>query len=75
MFTVLKYEGWLWPFWFVAVLDVIRVYAAANQKRVTALVGLDMSAAFDTIDHDVLLERLDHRFGVRDAALLGFVHT
>ena len=37
-----------------------------------------MSAAFDTTDHDVLLERLDHRFGVRETVtqhLLGFVHT
>ena len=34
------------------------VYAAADDKRATILVGLDMSAAFDAINHDVLLDRL-----------------
>jgi len=29
------------------------VYTAADTKKVTAMVGLDIVAAFDTIDHDV----------------------
>jgi len=32
------------------------VYAAAD-KEATILVGLDISAAFDTINHDVLISR------------------
>jgi len=28
-----------------------------------------MSAAFDTVVHDVLLDRLDNRFGVGDVVL------
>ena len=43
------------------------VYAAADAK-ITALVGLDISAAFDTIDHDVLASHLDSQFGVVGAA-------
>ena len=39
------------------------VYAAANAK-ISALVGLDISAAFDTNDHDVLCCRLESQFGV-----------
>ena len=30
---------------------------------------LDLSAAFDTVDHDILIERLQRSFGVRGLAL------
>jgi len=44
------------------------VYTAADAKKITALVGLDISAAFDTIYHDMLASRLESQFGVVSAA-------
>jgi hypothetical protein len=43
-----------------------------GQGNVVILVLLDMSAAFDTIDHQTLLTRLEKRFGITGTALNWF---
>ena len=43
-----------------------------DKGQVTMMVLLDLSAAFDTIDHDILIERLEKRYGVTDTALRWF---
>ena len=43
-----------------------------NMGHVTLLVRLDLSAAFDTVDHDILIHRLQSLLGVRGSALQWF---
>ena len=43
-----------------------------DSQRVTLLVLLVLSAAFDTVDHGVLVNRLSTSFGVRGSALHWF---
>ncbi len=48
------------------------ILASNDSGKVTALVLLDLSAAFDTIDHEILLARLETEVGIRGTALSWF---
>jgi len=45
---------------------------AADKGLISVLVLLDLSAAFDTIDHCILLQRLDQSIGISGTALSWF---
>ena len=48
------------------------ILLASNSGVVSVLVLLDLSAAFDTIDHNILLQRLQHVIGIKGTA--GLIH-
>jgi len=53
-----------------AVLQVMsELLQAVNQGELGALIFLDLTAAFDTVDHDILLQRLQQTLGID-----GYVH-
>ena len=45
------------------------ILTALDNGEITALILLDLSAAFDTVDHSILLERLQSCIGVGGTAL------
>ena len=48
-----------------AVLKMLdSFYSTVDDKKLTTLISLDISVAFDTISHDSLLKRLEIEFGV-----------
>ena len=53
-----------------AILKVLSdVYEAADSGKLTLLDLLDLSAAFDTVDHQILLSRMRHSFGISGTGL------
>ncbi len=43
-----------------------------DSNKATILVAIDLSAAFDLVDHDILLERLEAYYGITGSALQWF---
>ena len=58
-----------------AVLKIASdILCAADRGDVTFLCLLDLSAAFDVVDHDFLVDRLERAFGLRGLSLNGLSH-
>jgi exonuclease III len=56
-----------------ALLHILNdLLLATDSGKVSLLTFLDLSAAFDTIDHTILLTRLQHTFGISGTALSWF---
>ena len=49
--------------------DIMRL---KDQGRVGLLALLDLSAAFDTVNHDILIQRLQQDYGITDTAIAWF---
>jgi len=52
----------------LCVLSDILLAVDRGDFAALVLLDLDLSAAFDTVDHDILLQRLESSFGIADVA-------
>ena len=43
-----------------------------ENQRIRAIVAIDLSAAFDTVDHQILIDILNKRFNIEGVALEWF---
>ena len=48
-----------------------RIRESIDNKKFGCGIYIDLSKAFDTVNHDILLKKLEH-YGVRDTSLLWF---
>jgi len=56
-----------------ALLKIVNdLLTSLDDNQVSLLSLLDLSAAFDTVDHSILLSRLQHTFGISDICLSWF---
>ena len=53
-----------------ALLKIVNdILWAIERQNITALIAIDLSVVFDTVDHNILLELLHRKFGVAETAL------
>ena len=52
-----------------AHISTSNIAEALDEGSMTALIILDLSAAFDVIDHPILLKRLEFSFSINDEVL------
>ena len=52
-----------------SVLLPLHILRAFDNRCCAVLLLLDLSAAFDTVDHNLLLNRLEYNFAIRGKAL------
>jgi len=65
-------QSWFRPGQWAETAVLSDILLAMDRDIIAALIFLDLTAAFDTEDLDILLQRLQMSFGVKDVVLQWF---